>query len=1122
MSKTMKKKWKGIRISLKNTYLKFLNLKLLHLIYVITITININASVFSQGTKFHVHAKDKTLREIFRLIEDDSGFRFFYSDNFRDLDRRLTVNLQENKIDEVLDKLLENSSITFELMDNNIVVITPNKQLQKNIKGKVTDALSREPLPGVNVFIKGTTTGTITDVDGNYNITIPDEQAVLVFSFVGYHNEEIQVENKEVIDILLSPSIESLEEVVVVGYGSQKKVNLTGSVSSITSQEITQRPVPNSINLIQGKMSGVQIIQGTGQPGKENTKVSIRGMGSYGASSSPLILIDGIVGDLSYINPQDIESITVLKDAASAAIYGARAANGVILVTTKKGKVESLKFSYSNNFAIHEATRLPELIYNSVETMEMWNKAAIHSSNAIRFTDEEIEAYRQGQYTNPLQYPNYNWIENTFKKGFVQTHHFGLNGGSENVIYNTSFSMVDQDGILPGHSFKRYTANLNLTVKLNERIELSTGLLLSQREIREPSFSNDSFVLMVFGQTGLQMPYLPDGSGRYTARAYPKLWQNRNPVAVANEWKKTYNHFDIRPQVNLKVDILDGLTWNTKGAINYEPSYEKLHVYPLDSYYYQKINADDEDYRWANNQWPKYQGVTKDNYYSMLTTLFSTLEYNKTMGMHSFKLLGGYSQEYQYYEELGAYRSEYPTNTLSEIDVGSTEIQSNNGTANEWALQSFFGRLNYSFNDKYLAEANLRYDGTSRISKQNRWGIFPSFSAGWRISNENFLKNAYWMDNLKMRVSYGQLGNQEIGLYPYQRVLDLTYYSFGSTTEQGVYVTDLTDQSLKWETTNIFDIGLDFSMKRGLFSLVIDWYNKITDDILYKQKIPESVGLNAPTVNYGSMQNKGLDFEIGHRYQIGDFKWEITGLFSTYRNKVLKLLSTSYSDNDTRINQEGLPWGSYYLYEWIGVFQSEEEIENSPVQPYSPQPGDLKFKDQNGDNIIDGDDRKVFDGAHSKYSYSLRSRVEWKNFDLSVFFQGDKGRKLYVINWGISPFTQGGAPPVKWRNAWSEDNPTNEMPALYVEGYAPNTSLRNTFNLQDATYFRIKNINIGYTIPKPVCERLKLDYIRVYFSGDNLLTITDYEGLDPERSGNTNFAQYPQVRILSVGMNVNF
>ncbi len=661
-----------------------------------------------------------------------------------------------------------------------------------------------------------------------------------------------------------------------------------------------------------------------------------------------------------------------------------------------------------------------------------------------------------------------------------------------------------------------------MNASLSKKISIGTGLMLSQREIKEPSFSNDSYVLMVFAQTGLQMPYLPDGSGRYTARAYPKLWQNRNPLAVANEWKKNYNHYDVRPQVNLNVDLLRGLTWKTKGAINFEPSYEKLHVYPLDSYYYQKINEDDEDYRWANNQWPKNQGVTKENYYTKLTTLFSTLEYKKDFGLHGLKLLGGYSQEYQYYEELEAYRRDYPTNTLSEIDVGSTEIQSNQGTANEWSLRSFFGRMNYSYNDKYLAEVNLRYDGTSRISKHYRWGLFPSFSAGWRLSNEDFLKSFSWIDNLKLRASYGQLGNQEIGLYPYQHVLDLTQYSFGNTTEQGVYVTELRDQSLRWEATTIFDVGLDYSMKRGLFSFTVDWYNKITDDILYKQEIPESVGLDPPTVNYGSMQNTGLDIEIGHRYNLGDFKWEITGLFSTYQNKVVRLLSTSYSDNETRINQEGLPWGSFYLYEWIGIFQSEEDIANSPTQPHNPLQGDLKFKDQDGNGIIDANDRKVFDGAHSKYSYSLRGRVEWKNFDLTVFVQGDKGRKLYVINWGISPFTQGGAPPVKWRNAWSEDNPTNDMPALYIEGYSANTNLRSTFNLQDATYLRVKNINFGYTLPKSLCERIKLDYVRLYFSGDNLLTITDYEGLDPERTGNTNFAQYPQVRILSVGMNVNF
>ena len=998
-------------------------------------------------------------------------------------------------------------------------VVNISTAFQGPVTGRVTDAKTGEPLPGVNVMVKGTAVGTITNLEGSYSIQVDEPGSILVFSYVGYETREVVVGGQNVINITLSESSELLEEVVIVGYGMQKKVNLTGSVSSVSSEEITKRPVTNSTNLLQGKMSGLQITQGTGQPGRERNDIKIRGLGSYGASSNPLILVDGIVGSLDYLNPEDIESVSVLKDAASAAIYGARAANGVILVSTKQGKVEKVRITYTNNFAAHSATALPELVYNSAETMEMWNEAGRHSGQVVFFTQDEIDAYRNLHDSLPEQYPNFNWVDFMFRTGFAQNHHLGISGGSERLTFNTSFSLVDQTGILPGHDHQRYTANLNMRINVTDRITLGTNLMISQRNTREPPFSNDAFVLMVFGMQSLQKPYLPDGSGRYTARAYAKIWQNRNPLVVANEWWKKYLYYNIRPQVNLNVELAKGLTWNTKAALNYDPSYDKMHVYPVDSYYYQPIGG---LYRWANDQWPNGRGVTQNHNRSNLYTLYSILQYSRNFDNHDVYAMAGYSQEYSYYESLGAFRQQYPTFTLPQINVGSTEIQSNSGTANEWALQSLFGRLTYAFKGKYMAEANFRYDGTSRIHPDNRWGFFPSLSAAWRISGEDFARNLSWLDNLKLRASYGQLGNQEIGLYPYQRVMELTSYSFESATEQGAYVTRLTDQSLKWETTTILNIGLDYSMNKGLFSFVVDAYKKITTDILYAQEVPASVGLSAPTVNYGSMQNIGIDLELGHRHAIGDLSWEVTGVFSTYRNKVLKLLATDYTDSDTRINQEGLPWESFYLYEWIGIFQSPEDIASSPPQQHNPQPGDLKFADLNGDSVITADDRKVFDGAHPKFTYSLNGYLQWKGFDLNVFIQGVQGRKLYVMNWGATPFTQAGPPPVKWRDRWTPENPTNELPALFTADYAPNMNLRNTFYLQDASYLRIKTINLGYTIPHNLTRRIKIETLRVYLAADNLYTFTRYEGLDPERMGNTNFAQYPQVRILSGGLNISF
>ncbi len=1089
---------------------------LLQLTFVIFLSSQSN--LYAQKIPIKIYGNNISIKDVIQQIENQSEYRFFYSDNYQALNKRITININSDDITEILNKVLKDSKITFEILENNGIALTPESRYFI-VSGVVKDANTDEPLPGVNISIKGTTKGYITNVDGEYSIEIERDSAILVFSYVGFIDEEKTVNSSTILNISLFQDIESLEEIVVVGYGIQKKVNVTGAVSFIKSEELTNRPVSNSANLLQGRLSGVQITQSTGQPGMEDTEIRIRGCGSYATSNDPLVLIDGVVGELGYVNPQDIESISVLKDAASASIYGARAANGVILVTTKSGKKDSMTITYGNNFGWTEATKLPDLITSSVEYMEMWNKAADRSGNSFSFTDAQIKAYEEGQYTDPDQYPNYDWVHNTFKSGFTQNHNISINGGSDKFTFNTSFSYVNQDGILPGHYYTRYTTHMNMTGQITDRIQIGTNVMLTQRDVHEPSFSNDAYVLMVFGQSPLAKPYLPDGSGRYTARAYSGLWQNRNPVAVANEWYQTYKYFDVRPQASLKVDFLDNLTWNTKGAINYEPVYYRKRTYALETYYYHQFD-DEGDYKYANDQWPNDEGLTVEDDHTLLYTLYSTLQYNKVYGEHSFSILGGYSQENQYYEILSAYREDFTTNTLTQLDAGSEDLQENGGSVEEWALQSLFGRINYSFKEKYLFEANCRMDGSSRFSVGNRWGIFPSFSGAWRFSKEDFLNN-FWLDNGKLRVSYGELGNQDVDAYPYQRVLETTSYAFGSSVSQGVVVNTLTDQNIKWETTKMLDAGLDFSIRRGLLSLEVDAYRKITDDILYQPEIPASVGLEAAYTNYGKMQNLGIDLQLGHRYTLGDLTWEVTGIYSMYRNKVLKIENEQIDDDAPLLTREGLPWQSYYLYEFEGVFQSEDEIETHAEQSYSPQTGDMKIKDQNGDGEINEDDRIVVRGAHPDFTYSFNSRFEWKGFDLTMFFQGVKGVKHYVNNWGADAFTQGGPPPVKWRNAWSEDNPS-DMPALCVPGYSAYSSWESTFHLADASYFRLKSVNLGYTIPQSIMEKAKIKYLRIYVAGDNLLTITGYEGLDPERIGNTNFAQYPQVRVISAGMDVRF
>lgn len=483
--------------------------------------------------------------------------------------------------------------------------------------------------------------------------------------------------------------------------------------------------------------------------------------------------------------------------------------------------------------------------------------------------------------------------------------------------------------------------------------------------------------------------------------------------------------------------------------------------------------------------------------------------------------MGGYSQEKNSFRYLDGKKISFPSDAFTELKPGSSEGQSVTGNLEEWAMRSWFGRINYDYHGKYLLEANLRYDGTSRIYKDNRLGAFPSFSGGWRISQENFMKDYNWLDNLKLRASWGKLGNQNIGLYPYQDVYDTSYnYSYDNSVEQGVALTRLTDKNLKWETTKVIDIGVDASFKRGLFSVAFDWYNKTTDDILYQIEIPASIGLAPPTTNYAKMRNKGFEIELGHLYKIKEFTYSVNFNLSRNRNEVLRISSPTYG---TTTIQEGLPWKSYYLVEWTGIFQSEEEINNAPRHPYGPQPGDLKFKDQNNDNVIDEKDCVVVDGAHPKFYYGGSVNLQWKNFDLNAFFQGVQGQKFFVNEYGADPFIQGIAPTKDfWKNSWTPENQSNTYPAMYAHGYGPVTGTPSTYHLQNASYCRLKNLTIGYTVPRALCSKIGMKNIRVYFSGDNLATITKYPYADPERTGSGMFVSYPQLRSFTFGLNVQY
>jgi TonB-linked SusC/RagA family outer membrane protein len=987
----------------------------------------------------------------------------------------------------------------------------------KTVTGTVRDA-EGEPVAGASVTVKNKSTGTQTDTDGKFSIEAV-EGDVLVVTAVGFTAQETIVTGGGSYTIALKRDVSELDQVVVVGYGTQKKVNLTGAISTVGSVELNKRPVSNVSNLLQGKVAGLQVSQAEGKPGMESNTLRIRGTGTFSsAGSSPLVLIDGITGDLNNLDPNDVESVSVLKDAASSSIYGARAANGVILVTTKKGRSGRISVEYNGNVQAQKATRLPKLLSNSADYMMYWNEGRVRAGFLPYFTDEEIEAYRSHP-DDPVHYPNYNWIDESFRTATVQNHYLSVRGGGEKTTFNLSLGYLDQGGIISIYDYQKYNLLVSVESKVRDWFTLGGQIQFVKKDITTSTWDNTIgySILDIYGSAPNYTPTmtLPDGTTGYVARYSSAIgeWTVRNPEAqdVSGSFKQ--NHYNVVPQVYANVKLAKNLSWYSKGAISLDDDFSKNHEVAVNNYYF-------NDGSFAHNNSPQRLGV-QDNYYqNMLVTYYSTLNYHNVFNnVHNVNVLVGYNQEYNFYRQLGGTKVTFPTDGLDQLNAGSSLGQTTSGTANEWGIRSFFGRATYDFKGRYLFEANARYDGTSRIYSANRWGLFPSLSAGWRISEESFMKNIGWIQNLKLRGSWGQLGNQNIGNYPYQEVLNTTSYPF-SSAYPGAVKSQMVDPSLKWETTTMTDVGVDLSIKEGLFTATFDWFNKVTDDILYPIPVPASIGLSAPTVNYGKMKNTGYEIEVGHGKQIGNFGYNVSFNFSVVKNEVLRILAPSYG---SKTIQEGLPFNSLYMIEWIGIFQNQDEIDKSPKQQFNPKPGDLKFKDQNGDNVIDAKDRVVVPGAYPKFIYGGTINLSWKNLVLNAFFQGVQGQKISAqgLTWGAVPYIQGSPPTVDFvNNRWTGEGSTNKYPAMYISGYGPVTGTTSTFWLYDASYLRLKNLSVGYDIPQKYTQKIGLQGLNVYFSGDNLLTFTKYPGADPEKSDNGWFTSYPQITIYTFGVKV--
>jgi len=1071
---------------------------------------SVTANGYSQQIKFTMNLENRTVYQVFQEIEKTSEFIFIYSEKSVDLNR---------KIDIKVDQLFKGTNNDYEIHDRQIVILSSEKSefptltgeqpQKKEISGKITDTKGVS-LPGVSVVVKGTTSGTVSDSEGKFRISVPADSKALTFSFVGMKSQEIAITGKTTINTTMLEETFGLDEVVAVGYGTQKRANLTGSVSSVDTKQLGGRVATSSTSLLQGLMPGVFVTESSGQPGATIMNVLIRGLGTMN-NSSPMVLIDGIEATMNDINPNDIDNINVLKDAAAASIYGTRAANGVILVTTKRGNLGSIKVNYQVHLGSERVIHRPQIL-NSWDQATLLNEAYANDGLAPIYSAAEIQKFKSG--SDPYNYPNSDWYGKLLKTGtdFTQTHNLSFSGGTEKSRFLLSMEYYDQDGLVARTNYKRYNLRFNLDSKVNNWLTVGLNSSLSNSAISEPTnpIGQDPGVAQLFRQVEMIPTTAPikDANGNYVP------WLNGNPLAILeNGGSYGRNNYHAVESVFGELTLLKGLVLKGIMGINYSLDDNKLDINSI-------------AYSNGNTQGPN--NVTDYLIRAKTITLQSFLTYTKSVNNHNLKLLLGVDRESYTYNYDNLYRNSLPSNSLNQIDAGASSSMTNSGNSSQARIGSYFGRINYDYKGRYLFEANLRRDGSSKFGPGYQWGSFPSFSAGWRLSEEKFIKDLSWINNLKIRGSWGKLGNHNIGDYLYAAKINLGQnYPFGGAMHSGAAVTTANVPNITWESTTEKDLGFDANLFNNKFSATVDYYDRLTDNILANIPVSAVFGLPAPTINAGSMRNKGFEIQVRHNNNIGALNYNIGGNIGINHNKVEKFPKPSLGNQIERV---GVPWNSYYGYQCIGIYQSDADAASLPHVVGSPvKAGDLIFKDQNGDGIIDAKDRVVLGNPIPVVTYGFDLSLSYHHFDLMVIFQGAANvyTSLGNIFW---PFTDGGT-------AYNRhlDRTIVQNGQVIKKGYYPRTLINSpsrldatnfsSFQVLKADYLRLKSLQLGYTLPSKWTEKVNLAKAAVFLSCKNPLTFTKFmKDYDPEINGSSNTANYtyPQTQIYTLGLNVNF
>lgn len=989
-------------------------------------------------------------------------------------------------------------------------------------KGLVKDATG-EAVIGASVVVKGTTNGTITDFDGNFSLDGIKKGDVIVISYVGYQTQEIKW-NGSPLNVILKEDSKTLSEVVVVGYGTQKKANLSGSVAMVDSKELENRPIQNVSSGLQGLMPGVAITGTNGAPGQDAGKIRVRGIGTLN-EAGPYILVDGIeTGTLSAVDPNDIESISVLKDAASAAIYGSKAANGVVLITTKRGKTGQTKISYSGYLSFQNATNMIERM-GSYEYASLLNQALEAEGMSKRFNDTELQKFKDGN--DPL-YPDTDWYDLAYKTGVQHRHNVNINGGSENVKYMASLGYLNQTGILPNAGREQFNARTNLDMKINKRLSARMNLSFIKNDYSDASSayyggSSDQIIR----QLNLIAPWIvaryDDGTWGTISDGSPIAW-------LDSGMKVNRDNYNFSGMAAVDYEIFDGLKLTLQGA----------YVNNLQNYnYFQKYIKYNENKESDPSQLDeRFYKWDRTNYDALLN-------YNKNFGKHNIKgLLGWHTEKYNYKYQK-AVRKKFPNNELTDMNAGDASTQSNEGYTAELAMISWFARINYDFAGKYLLEANIRADASSRFAEGHRWGYFPSFSGAWRISEEAFMESAKdsWLSGLKIRASWGQLGNQDAlsgsnnDYYPALNTYNLdSKYAFGGSLNSGYYQRKYRLETISWEKASTWGVGVDFTLFNKLNGS-LDYYNRKTTGIIMDVTVPKEFALDAYKDNVGSMRNSGIEINLSYNTKIGQVDFGIAGNFSYNKNEILDLgggdpnkyldATNGYSQR----NKVGEAMNSYYIYRADGFFNSQEEADAYTAKYGNPfgktfKAGDLRYVDTNKDGKLTADDREYCGSSDPKIIYGFNINAGWKGIDLSLMFNGAAGVKRLFDGYEVYGNFSGDAahPATIWRDAWTPDNHDASMPRIFYDTNSASSSrsVQSDFWLQDTSYLRLKNLQLGYTLPKGWLNSVGVENIRIYYSVENLLTFDKMKiNIDPE-STSQRLSSYPLLRTHAFGVNVTF